>query len=771
MNEELQNEYVDINAHDNYPSSDEHVTVPPMKVLPLKKICMTIGQLPTAYLETMTYYEMLLWFIAYLRDNIIPTVNNNGEALEEVQTIVMSLQNYINNFKDSIDQDVEDLETYINDYFENLDVQEEINNKLDEMYEDGTLESILLNYTQSFKVYNTYDEMISDLSDTVPTTNMKIRTLGYHSLNDGGQATYILLNSEPSSGYYITINSKYLLLIENDMLNVKQFGAYGDDNHDDSDSIETVINYINLGNKNKTLFFPKGTYKITQSFVLSEYVNIDSENAIIKPYTGDYTNNFIFLLNTNDGVTWNKAYAGGNEIKNISIRNENEIENIRSFCLGTNRTTFYNVINYHMYGFIKDCTTSYYLDQIRIIKCDCQYNKGTNYMIDKNGSGDGLLIEQCHFPSDLELTNQNAIKLNSCGGGSINDNINGHIYLSACNNVSINDGHFEVGSITLKNSNVTINNCSIWKNDDYSPITIVDSEYEGNNAEFNVPIKTILNMIQIVLRYADYTYTTDLGDIDTSKCMQDLYINNCYRFAQAVGTGPTKRSFTGISIKNNSSVIINQYDKAIVRKGILGGQENVVFSNSLGTNSPSNLLNVGESADVPATLSTTTYYYRAVVLLDNVRLIRGPIANEKSVTKTNGTYSNILNLQVGHQPNIIVRLYRGTTTDSYDKYVDIPNVKNYRLYDDGITVNGFEWKNRTAGTIDTFESSSAYYKINKDPYSGTVVVGQGAAPTVGTWLRGDVVEDNSPSANDTYSWVCVTAGTPGTWKVLSTISS
>lgn len=146
MNEELQNEYVDVDIHDNYPSSDEHVTVPPMKVQPLKKICMTIGQLPTSYLETMTYYEMLLWFIGYLRDTIIPTVNTNGEALEEVQTIVMNLQTYINNFKDSIDQDVEDLEAYMNDYFENLDVQEEINNKLDDMLEDGTLQSIIQQY-------------------------------------------------------------------------------------------------------------------------------------------------------------------------------------------------------------------------------------------------------------------------------------------------------------------------------------------------------------------------------------------------------------------------------------------------------------------------------------------------------------------------------------------------------------------------------------------------------------------------------------------------
>ena len=81
MNE---NEYVDINAHDNYPDSDQKIEIPTMKVLPLKKICMTIGEIPTSYLETMTYYEMLVWFIEYLKNNIIPTINNNAEAVQEV---------------------------------------------------------------------------------------------------------------------------------------------------------------------------------------------------------------------------------------------------------------------------------------------------------------------------------------------------------------------------------------------------------------------------------------------------------------------------------------------------------------------------------------------------------------------------------------------------------------------------------------------------------------------------------------------------------------
>ena len=90
-------------------------------VSPLKRICMTIGELPTSYLETMTYYEMLVWFINYLRDNIIPTVNNNAEAVQELQNLYNDLRDYVNN------------------YFDNLDIQEEVENKIQELFDKGLL--------------------------------------------------------------------------------------------------------------------------------------------------------------------------------------------------------------------------------------------------------------------------------------------------------------------------------------------------------------------------------------------------------------------------------------------------------------------------------------------------------------------------------------------------------------------------------------------------------------------------------------------------------
>lgn len=95
------------------------------KLNPFGKFCCTIGELPTSYMISLTYEEQLLWLCKYLEETVIPAVNTNAEAVAELQELYIELKNYVDN------------------YFENLDVQEEINNKLDAMALDGTLEKII----------------------------------------------------------------------------------------------------------------------------------------------------------------------------------------------------------------------------------------------------------------------------------------------------------------------------------------------------------------------------------------------------------------------------------------------------------------------------------------------------------------------------------------------------------------------------------------------------------------------------------------------------
>lgn len=270
------NNYVDINAHDNYPDSEQTINVPTMKVIPLKKICMTIGELPTSYLETMTYYEMLVWFIEYLKNNIIPTVNNNAEAVQEVQGVVLDLQTYINNFKDSIDSDVEELEEYMNNYFENLDVQEEINNKLDAMVEAGTLQEIITDYLNSKAIFG-FDNVASMISATNLIDGSYAKTLGYYEKNDGGKGLYKIreITNEDviDNGSIISINDNLIAeLIYNSYITPEQIGAKCDGINDDS---EYLLTAFNLAKNNKLKLV------LDKNYYINDSITLDGENNTI----------------------------------------------------------------------------------------------------------------------------------------------------------------------------------------------------------------------------------------------------------------------------------------------------------------------------------------------------------------------------------------------------------------------------------------------------------------------------------------------------------
>lgn len=88
--------------------------------------------IPLYFDESMSYYECLCALRSYI-NNLIKIIDNNAKAVEQLQKLYT------------------ELETYVNNYFTNLDVQEEINNKLDKMAEDGTLTSILL--ANSLKIH------------------------------------------------------------------------------------------------------------------------------------------------------------------------------------------------------------------------------------------------------------------------------------------------------------------------------------------------------------------------------------------------------------------------------------------------------------------------------------------------------------------------------------------------------------------------------------------------------------------------------------------
>lgn len=138
---------------------------------PFKRLVLSFGAVPTDFKESMTYYELLAWLCNVIEKQIIPTVNQHSEKFNELITAFNTLKQWCE------------------DYFENLDVQEEINNKLDDMTESGQLQTIIEAYIQlnAVIVFNTEADMIASLN---LADGMTVRTLGKTTYNDGLGATY-----------------------------------------------------------------------------------------------------------------------------------------------------------------------------------------------------------------------------------------------------------------------------------------------------------------------------------------------------------------------------------------------------------------------------------------------------------------------------------------------------------------------------------------------------------------------------------------------------
>lgn len=98
--------------------------------------------LPLVYDDSISYYELLNKMVVYL-NNVISDFNTVAENFDNLDDAFDTLQGSFNDTKNAMLHAYDQLQSYVNNYFDNLDVQEEINNKLDEMAEDGSLSQLL----------------------------------------------------------------------------------------------------------------------------------------------------------------------------------------------------------------------------------------------------------------------------------------------------------------------------------------------------------------------------------------------------------------------------------------------------------------------------------------------------------------------------------------------------------------------------------------------------------------------------------------------------
>lgn len=216
--------------------------------------------------DAITNYQLLCKVVEYL-NKVIDENNRIGEQTENLTNAFIELQNYVNN------------------YFENLDVQEEINNKLDEMAESGQLTDIIAQYLQlaGLLCFNT----VNDMKNATNLINGSfVKTFGFHNIGDKGQNIYKIRNITNTDIVdnitIISINTTSDLvaeLIESPVMYVEQYGAYGDGIHDDTNSIQYAINKHLFG----SVHFSEGTYLISSP--IKTYIDNNKQSNIIMEKT------------------------------------------------------------------------------------------------------------------------------------------------------------------------------------------------------------------------------------------------------------------------------------------------------------------------------------------------------------------------------------------------------------------------------------------------------------------------------------------------------
>lgn len=183
--------------------------------------------------DALTYYQMLCKIVGYLQDVI-----TNNESLQYNQTELLDAFN--------------ELQSYVNNYFTDLNIQTEINNKLDQMAQNGTLANII-----NQQIFNELNEKVNSNTSTINTLNNKLINIKNSSIfnkmyqlikPDGFNSSFYdnlkIYYNKNSFNYYIDIDS--LLIAENKIWYISPTGNDANDGLSESTPKKSVSKLLEL---------------------------------------------------------------------------------------------------------------------------------------------------------------------------------------------------------------------------------------------------------------------------------------------------------------------------------------------------------------------------------------------------------------------------------------------------------------------------------------------------------------------------------------------
>lgn len=531
-------------------------------------------------------------------------------------------------------------------------------------------------------------------------------------------------------------------------VDVKQFGAAGDGTTDDTTSFQAAIDYLDslaaVTLAGGIIQVPQGTFSVSSTISVPLNISIIGDagtGTVIRPTAGfSGTQDYVFLFNSTDGLTWAVAFPGYvlGSIKNFSIDATDAAATTRGmFIAGA-----YNIEDIKGTMLAKViASVQLFVDGIKVSKLHSRLARGSLYQFTFDLLGDSLAIDQVKqgAPFDPGL-GKFSIEVVASTGCSIRSCVGGNIKLDRCDATTVQDFHTENGQILIQDSSCVIKDSFISA---AITVGVVMSNPAGSRNQ------VILDNLAFVYSLDETPVGFNENDVKTS-ADTSVVIRNCRKRTFQSGAVSVAEQ-TGIKIINSLDADLtdfNNYSYRLSQKGFIELGENV-FMDTQHVDTGSGSINLfggatGITSKVVWDEATDTYFYEAAYLYDPTRLIgRGSAGGEESFALTNGGNGVQLVIQknTSRSRSCMVRLYRGTATGSYDKFVDIAAIAVTLAYDRGTNIAGLLWQSRTAGGIDSI-SDIENLEFNLNNLVGT----RSTLPTTGTFVTGDFIRNTGSSS-------------------------
>ena len=547
-------------------------------------------------------------------------------------------------------------------------------------------------------------------------------------------------------------------------INVKDYGATGDGVTDDTTAIQAAIDVAEAADGGE-IYFPKGIYAISSTLEVAKKgisligSSMDATDGVIllSKTGGTFTDDIMLLLNIakSDTTTWVDAYPNfqSGEIKNIAFSNFNS-GTVITGLKAIKYSGSHKFENIHFRRFAKSIekASGDYGDTVTIERCAFTESlDATNYQVDLSGLGDCFVLRQLHFSSTLDAGGMvYGIRLNTATGGNLSGIIGGKHSLQNVTGTEFHTSHIEVGYLLLDDSTISIHDNTFYTEEDSTGTgseagteAIVLTSSSGSSSAVRATLSLYDNIFIKMPNSRSGFDSTDKAEI-AFNTYWSVYLRNNIRTISESGV-VSRRYQTVIDIAKDDNTIVDDWRNHahflnagawVHADGIVditGHTRNLSVTFGGFTSVTTNDIGVFAGA-------TDTYYYQAQLFTDTTRLLgRVPTSSEVSVAVTNGGDVPWLDIALGsvdYLGGFILRVYRGTSTGSYDKYVDIPLWGCDILVDDGNVINGYAWKSRGAAAIDTLTTGNS----NIATWTAGRVQASGAASVVitnGTWKAGD----------------------------------